>query len=245
MKLKAYAARTHQGPYRNLNEDDFDIDVINQLYFILDAYGGAGIGDKAAKSIKENIKNFYTRIAPDPEATMPFYYSPKYLLEGNALINAMRFSHKILYDQNRKRDIQLRAGASCLSFAMSDHIMTMAATGNCVCYLYRQKELRRLIDEDSIFFSAPDSYQAHLKTAPLSGIGLFEDLHLVVRELKVLEDDLFLLMTDGVYSRLSFQEIHSSLEHSDKALPELVDKLFTLSNSRGNLDNQTTLLLRF
>lgn len=247
MKLKAYAAHTHSGPYRNLNEDDYEVDLTHQLYLIFDGYGGQGVGDFTVKLAKEYIKNFYTRIAPDPDATMPFYYSPKYLLEGNALINALRFAHKMIFDLNRKKELHQRGGASCTALAMADQIVTCISTGNCVCYVYRSGELRRLVDEDSLFCFTSDHFYRHLKTAPLSGIGLFEDLHYTVREFRVLEDDLFLLMSDGIYSYIEHQELchHITSLYSRSTLQEMLERLFSIANSRGNLDNQTALFLRF
>ncbi len=58
IKLKSYAAQTHQGPSLKVNEDDIEIDLSNKLYLIMDGFGGAGIGDTAIQKIKELIKNF-------------------------------------------------------------------------------------------------------------------------------------------------------------------------------------------
>ncbi|MFT6604380.1 MAG: serine/threonine protein phosphatase PrpC, partial [Bacteriovoracaceae bacterium] len=69
MKLKSYSAHTHQGPHLQINEDDVEIDLINQLYIIFDGFGGSAIGDKAVQEIKQTIKNFYTKIGGDPDAT--------------------------------------------------------------------------------------------------------------------------------------------------------------------------------
>lgn len=44
MKLKSYAAKTHQGPYLEINEDGYEFDFENELYMILDGFGGSGIG---------------------------------------------------------------------------------------------------------------------------------------------------------------------------------------------------------
>ena len=99
MDLKIFSAETHQGPYLNINEDGCDYDFSNNIYMILDGFGGSGVGDKVVREIKDNIKRFYTQIASDINATMPFFYSPKYLIEGNALINSLIFCsfHKLLH----------------------------------------------------------------------------------------------------------------------------------------------------
>lgn len=103
MRLKSFSAHSDQGPYLQINEDSYDFDLDNNLYMILDGFGGVGVGDIAISSLKENIKKFYTQVSEDPDATLPFFFSPKYLLEGNALINSILYSHNLLVKENMKK----------------------------------------------------------------------------------------------------------------------------------------------
>ena len=147
MKVKAYAAQSHQGPYLEVNEDGHEADVINGLYMVLDGYGGSGIGDKAVDLVRKKVKHFFTRINEDSNATLPFYYSKKYLLEGNALINAVHFAHRNLMDENEKLDLSSRGGASGVLTSLSDNIVTIVSTGNCRAYLYRKGRIENIIRE--------------------------------------------------------------------------------------------------
>jgi serine/threonine protein phosphatase PrpC len=79
----------------------------------------------------------------------------------------------------------------------------------------------------------------------MSGVGLFEDLHYNVRELKMSAGDLVVLLSDGVYSRLSAEEIKYTIEKNLESELDIIKELFRLSNSRGNLDNQSGLVLQF
>ncbi|MBF0298782.1 MAG: SpoIIE family protein phosphatase [Oligoflexia bacterium] len=245
MKLKSYAAKTNQGPYLNINEDGYELDLMNELYMIFDGFGGPGIGDKCVSTLKDNIRNFYSKVVEDPESTMPFYYSFKYLLEGNALINAMHFTQKLLNKENKKVDISLRAGASSLVCALSDDIMTLASVGNCLCYLYRNGELLKAANEDTLNIYPLNNENSYLKTTPLSAFGLFEDLHLQSREIKIEEGDLYIMMTDGAYSRIKPNELVNFIIRSNNQQNYIIDKIFDASNSKGNLDNQTAILLQF
>src|SRR5690554_2697171 len=101
MKLKSYTAKTHQGPYLHINEDEVDVDLRNKIYMLIDGFGGSGIGDRVAKEVKETIKRFYTRVGGDPDSTLPFFFSHKYLIEGNALINSMHYAHSLIKKDNR------------------------------------------------------------------------------------------------------------------------------------------------
>ncbi|MEI8347163.1 MAG: hypothetical protein WCG27_06835, partial [Pseudomonadota bacterium] len=89
IQLKSYAGKTHQGPHLQVNEDCYEVDLCNRLYLVIDGIGGAGIGNRYSALFKDGIKQFYTRLGGDPDATRPFYFGHRYLLEGNALINSL------------------------------------------------------------------------------------------------------------------------------------------------------------
>lgn len=78
-EIKSYAMKTHQGPFLNLNEDLVEVDLVNNLFMVIDGFGGSNIGDKAASMVRDSLKRSFTKIASDPDSTLPFYFSHKYL----------------------------------------------------------------------------------------------------------------------------------------------------------------------
>lgn len=245
MRLKSFSAHSDQGPFLQINEDSYDFDLDNNLYMILDGFGGVGIGDIAISTLKENIKKFYTQVSEDPDATLPFFYSPKYLLEGNALINSLLFSHNLLVKDNMQKEISQRAGASAIVMSKAESIMTLASVGNCTSYIYRKGIFKKIFIEDSFKFLSNDNYESHLKTVPLSGFGLFPDLYYQVKEVRLFEDDLLVLMSDGVYARLEEDEIKDVISNPKLKPKKKITELFNMANSRGNIDNQTAMILEF
>ncbi len=243
-QLKSYFARTDQGPHLQVNEDGQDIDLVNQLFLILDGYGGSNIGDEAVRVAKETIKKFYTKVGGDPDSTLPFFYSYKYLLEGNTLINSMHCAHESIKSLNAKREMSGKGGASVIGASLSENIMTLVSTGNCLCYLYRRGSLDLILRPDNQQFLGHDDFEIYYHTIPMSGLGLFEDLHLRVEEVRVLPGDLFVLMTDGVYSRVARKEVKYVIEKKISSNKK-IDEMFEQANKRGNLDNQTTIFLQF
>lgn len=236
---------SHQGPHLNLNEDFVEADLVNNLYMVIDGFGGSNIGDRASLMIRDNIKRSYTKIANDPESTLPFFFSHKYLIEGNALINALHNAHQAVLRENEKKSMNARGGGSVLCAAMAENILTLVSTGNCGAYLYRKGHLAQEILPDSLRDLSRDRFSSYLHTAPLSGVGLFEDLHYQVKELKIASGDIVLLLTDGVYARLEESEIKYTVEKNLEDELEIIKELFKLANDRGNLDNQSALVLQF
>lgn len=245
IELKSYGMQSHQGPHLNLNEDLVEADLVNNLFMVVDGFGGSNIGDRAAMMIRDNLKRSFTKIAIDPEATLPFFYSHKYLIEGNALINAFHTAHQNVNRDNESKSLNNRGGGSVIAAAVAENILTLVSTGNCVAYLYRKGHLSIEVLPDSLANLSRDPYQSHLHSVPMSGIGLFEDLHYTVRELKITEGDIVIMLTDGAYARLNADEIKYTIEKNLESELDAIKELFKLSNDRGNLDNQSAIVLQF
>jgi serine/threonine protein phosphatase PrpC len=244
-EIKSYAMKTHQGPFLNLNEDLVEVDLVNNLFMVIDGFGGSNIGDKAASMVRDSLKRSFTKIASDPDSTLPFYFSHKYLIEGNALVNALQVAHQNLSRENDSKSLDTRGGASVVCGALAENILTLISTGNCQAYLYRKGHLTVEIMADSLLNVSRDRQASHFQNAPMSGVGLFEDIHYQTREIKICSGDLVILLSDGVFSRLAEDEIKFLIDNHSGNEMETINELFKLSNDRGNLDNQTALLLHF
>ena len=245
MELKKFSAQSHQGPFLDINEDGYDFDFENDLYMVFDGFGGNGIGDLAVDNLKTNIKSFFNNFVKDRNSTLPFFFSQKYLIEGNALINAALLSHEKLYKSNISGDHSKQAGATGIIAVKSESILSILSVGNCRCYLSKKGVIYSIFADDSFRFLNSDLYESHNCQIPLSAFGLFSDLSYQLREIRVSEGDKVLFVTDGVYSRLNDQEILSSISTQTIDINSKIKDLFELANQRGNLDNQTCMILEF
>ena len=245
VNIKSYTIKSDQGPYLQINEDDVHLDLPNKLFMVLDGFGGSGVGDKAAETVKNKVTEFYTKIGGDPDSTLPFYYSKKYLLEGNALVNAIYSAHEHLKSVEHSKPVDKRGGAAGVFACLSESVLTVAGVGNCLALLVRNGSIHSLFIPDDFRMYALDDHISHFYSLPMSGLGLFDEVHFDVREARVKEGDSYVFLTDGVYSRLSVEkDIGRILDRSGSDL-EKIDQLFKRANERGNLDNQTALILNF
>ena len=232
-ELKSYTLETHQGPHLNLNEDLIDVDLGLQLFMVLDGFGGSNIGDRIVQTSRDHIKRFFGKISRDPDSTLPFFYSPKYLLETNALINAFRGTHEQISKENISKSINNRGGTSAIALALSENMATIISTGNCQAYLIRKGKIYSQM--------LPDVFA----NAPMSGIGLFEDFHYQVTEFKIFPDDGLIMLTDGAYQRCEMHEILEILNKNPDNEKASIQEIFRSANDRGNLDNQSAIILQF
>lgn len=244
MDIKSYAAYTNQGPYLQVNEDNCFANLDNQIFGVLDGFGGSGIGDIGTNKIAENIQQFYTKFGGDPDSTLPFFFSPRYLLEGNALINAIHYSHQESLSDNNKKDLSERYGASCAVGVIADSIFAFTVIGNTRVIHIRNSRIYRSYQGKTLRDVNRDSFDGHFQTSPLEGIGLFPDIQFDLSECRLREGDVFLLMTDGIYSRIEDSEIESFVNQHTIPL-ECVESLVNLANERGNRDNQSVVLMKF
>lgn len=245
LELKVYANVTDQGPYLQLNEDLIDVDLVNSLYMIFDGFGGANVGDKAARLVSETIKKFYTKFGVDPDITMPFFYSPNFLLEGNAIINAVKIAHEKLKEENSKIDMNNRGGASGVIVSESDNVLNILSVGNCTTLLFSKGEVREIFLPLNFELLSQNSYDRSFQTFPTTAFGLFSDLYYEMREVKVEQGDTVVILTDGAYGRLNLSEIKHILNQGKKSYKERIQEIFSLNNSRGNMDNQSVLILEY
>lgn len=245
MRLKAYAAETNQGPYLQVNEDGYDFDFENDLYMVLDGFGGSGIGDRAVEKLKQDIKTFYTQISDDPNATMPLYYNPRNLLEGNAILNSLMNAHQNLLKSNLEKPVNQRAGASAIVAVKADSIMVLVGIGNCCAWHFRQGRISKVITEDTFRFLSKDQFNYKFRTTPMNAMGMYPELGHCLKEVRLSEGDKIVLLTDGVYAQVSEEELLYILSRPAPDASDRINSLLKLSNSRGNTDNQTAMILEF
>lgn len=244
MNLKAYAATTHQGPFLGVNEDGYDFDLDLQLFTIFDGLGGSGIGDRAIGKLKEDLKSFLRRLSRDPEATMPLYWNPRWLLEANALINAMLNAHQVLYRENSPKDLNQRAAASAICAIKADDVLCVAQVGGCMAYLARRGRVEPLFIPDNLMFLSPEVHGPQALLTPATAFGFYPELGWNMREVRVQPGDQLVLLTEGIYPWVESSELGHVLMRGDDLHRKLND-LLKLSNDRGNSFNQTGMILEF
>ena len=243
--IKRYAYKTDKGQVLEDNEDDAEVDLKNEIFIILDGFGGSDVGVNTVKTIKETITQFYTKVVDDPDSTLPFYYNPQYLVEGNALINAFHKAHEVVINQNKGKDLSQMGGASVSAGVLSGKVLTVVSIGNCSVVGIRNNNIQ--------FIDYPESYDSFngevsnkfLTNFTLNGLGLFKFPSLSVREFFIEDGDKIIFLSDGAYNRLSLSEIKNIFCFSKLNDKEKINRIFHLVNGRGNQDNQTCMLLEF
>jgi serine/threonine protein phosphatase PrpC len=146
---------------------------------------------------------------------------------------------------NLEKPFNQRAGASALVAVKADSLVVLVGIGNCCAYHFRQGKISKIISEETMKFHSKDQFDFKFRTTPLNAIGMYPELGQQVREIRISEGDKLVLLTDGVYAQISEEELLYSLNRSSSDANERINNLLKLSNSRGNTDNQTAMILEF
>ena len=243
MKISRYAIKTDQGPILGNNEDGHLVDLELDLFMVMDGFGGVGIGDKAVEMVKQDVSHFLRHFGGDVDSTMPFFYGHRYLLEANALINALYLSHQNLLQMNLQVPISSRSGVCLAGVIFSANLATLIGVGNVRAYLIRGGAINKVINDDSLNQVLKNCDYPALGTFPASALGLFQDFQFSTTEIRTEKGDLLLFLSDGVFSSLGDVDIFQSCSGTKNNLMPRIDNLFGQANSRGNQDNQTALII--
>jgi len=236
MEIKSFAVLSQQGPFLTLNEDVVDVDFSSKLFIQSDGYGGSGIGDEVARIATDGVMKNFGKISSDADATLPFFYSQKYLLEGNALINSLLATHQKILKFNEGKKFGERGGASLLALTLSNLHASVVATGNVFLYLMRDGQLNLILKGDC--------HDANLHL-PLSGLGLFDELYYQATEIEMREGDILLSLNSALYSTLNKSDIEDALKQKVDDEKKCLWHLFETSNNKMNQLNQSAMLICF
>jgi serine/threonine protein phosphatase PrpC len=249
--IRAYGSFVDKGPARPLNEDACFIDAERLCFGIADGYGGNGVGDAAARQVLEKAAFFMKNGLGDSEVTLPYVFRSYLTDAGNLVFNAFLYANQILVDENRKRHINGRGGASALLAFATGNKMVVASCGSCQGFLVRRGRVQAITKARS-YNAARGQFQGSWNPKwafPLMGLGHAPDLEPEIFELQMEKGDLIFLATDGIYPRLAeddFAETFRALRTAkslDLGISEQNRRLAEIAVQKGGSDNQALITL--
>ena len=243
--LKKVFSYSDNGPFLNINEDDMAIDIKESLFAVIDGHGGSGIGDQGSTLIRETLIENYGNLVSDPDATMPIFYDPDSSLEVNALMNVLMLSNSNLMKSNEAKDYSKRAGVSLIAGVAIESTLHCVSVGSCFGLKINDKNLAPIFLPDSNYIFSMMQQTQEGQVFPYSFLGEKENFNYQVKSIEVELGEKVLLMTDGIYQRISGLEFLSIYQAAQGNTEELVNQLLALANDRGNKDNQSIIVLEY
>jgi len=241
------ASLTDVGLQRTNNEDSYlywepdsesDFQRKGRLAVVADGMGGYEGGQEASHLAVETVRDLYDRnFNGDPRET---------------LVTALRNAHVAIQAYAMEHPEFHGMGTTCTALAIVDHRLYFAHVGDSRLYLIRGGAISRLTRDHSYVGRLVESGivrsedaeshpQRHILTAAL-GSGLEVTPHVPESPIPLLEGDLLLLCSDGLWSLVNDHDLAMVAQTNPPA--EACRKLVQMAIERGGPDNITVQLLR-
>jgi PPM family protein phosphatase len=215
------------------------MDTNSLLLVVSDGMGGARGGEVASSMTVKTLMSEIPRL--------PKILSPHSRLE--AAIEAANFA----VWQKQQLDLSLKGmGATVTSIFIERDWVYISEVGDSRAYIIRDGSIRQLTNDQTILQFLLDSGAISQETAEkssyknvlLQAIGQQEHLQVACSSMKLQNQDIFLLCSDGLYGKVDNQEIQSTIYES-ASLDIAAHRLINLAKERGGEDNITLILAQF
>ncbi len=248
----SWAARSHTGMRRNINEDTWCARPELGLFVVADGMGGHAAGEVASRVAVDAIQTFAVETAAiDNHRTWPYPYDSSISLNGNRLKAALRIANRRIAEASTdSAELRGMATTACAVLVDGEHA-AVAHVGDSRAYLKRGAELRQLtLDhswvEEQVRAGVMDEHAArqhpwrNVVTRALAG---GEDPEPDVSEIALEPDDRVLICSDGLTGVVSHEDIARRLRASGD-LDTICSSLIDAANAAGGPDNITVLVLQ-
>lgn len=225
--------RTHVGTIRKVNQDAYANLPEKQLWIVADGMGGHKDGEVASNKIVGAFQNFEAEKTIGSTANKIH----QQLTEVNGeLIELATGKNEVI-------------GSTVVAlYAQQQHAIVIWS-GDSRLYLFRRGQLKQLSrdhnNESNLLLKgfSREEVKVHPYAQILThAIGGEEMVYLDAQILEVIDNDLFLLCSDGLNKEVSDSEIEACLEQMPYT--QAIDSLMELSLQRGGRDNITVVMVQ-
>ena len=242
------AGLTDVGRRRDNNEDSFHNDDEVGLYIVADGMGGHRAGEVASSTVVSSVKDYMEAFHTSPVA--------KEASENNmskaatAVCHSIELANRVVYQLSQDQGSYKGMGSTAAVAYFLKGTLVTANVGDSRIYLIRQDEIEQISQDHTLLAEHmrknpdwdPNSASIPMKHILVRAVGIHEAVEADVYEMQSLPGDLILMCSDGLTDMLSDQEIHQAVLEGG-GLPEVCDRLVSMANERGGLDNITAVLL--
>lgn len=235
------------GQLRNNNEDSALTDPDLGLGMVADGMGGHSSGEVASSiAVKVTRDKFEsmrrTRLKPGA-------YDAKYALEANQLAFAVQLANSVIYEAGNSAPENKGMGTTLSVILLNGDKIILAHIGDSRVYLFRDGTLQQITEDHSLVMEHVRQgllTQEQAEKSPLQNIltralGTQKTPAIDLKEVGVMENDRFLLCTDGLFKAVTVDKIAGIM----KAAPDgqkACELLVKAANENGGPDNITVVI---
>ncbi len=143
-------------------------------------------------------------------------------------------------------------GSTVVAAAFHGDKISVGHVGDSRLYRLRDKKLEQLTVDHSVvqellsrgLISAEEARTAYNKNLVTKALGIEPRVEPEVNEFQVMENDLYLLCSDGLNDVLDEETIKTLLETDNDELEPVVNRMINKTNNEGGPDNISVIIIR-
>ena len=240
------------GRVRTNNEDSFRIVEELGLFILSDGMGGEAHGEVASAMAVEAIEKYCEAEKEDSGVTVLEAVPENWTSQTRRLRNAVRQANHQIFQSAQKNSEQRGMGATVTTAWLKDARLSIAHVGDSRAYLLRSGNLQQLTNDHSLvaeqvrrgLITPQQAEESEMQSVLLRALGAHPEVEVDVDEVEVFPRDVLLMCSDGLTRMVTEPEIAGTLQA--ETIPEAAaEKLISLANESGGVDNVTVIVVRF
>jgi serine/threonine protein phosphatase PrpC len=240
------------GRVRTNNEDSFRIVEALELFILSDGMGGEAHGEVASAMAVEVIQKYCEAEKEDSGVTVLEAMPENWTTQTRRLRNAVRQANHQIFQSAQKNSEQRGMGATVTAAWLKDARLSIAHVGDSRAYLLRSGNLQQLTNDHSLvaeqvrrgLITPQQAEESEMQSVLLRALGAHPEVEVDVDEVEVYPRDVLMMCSDGLTRMVTEPEIAGTLQA--ETVPEAAaEKLISLANESGGVDNVTVIVVRF
>lgn len=238
-----FGNHTDKGNVREVNEDSMAFYAIKDGYLMVvaDGMGGHAAGDEASKLAIESIKNYF-------ESVNSFENIP------HLIIQAIEVANQNIYHYSQQNPEKKGMGTTVVLAFIHGNQISIGHVGDSRAYRFNPETGLQTLTKDHSFvqelvnqgiITEEEALYHPRKNEITRALGIHEYVVPDIQQHTIRPNDVFALMTDGICSLLTFQQILEILSNSHDTAQQMAEKLVHKANELGGYDNSTVQIISY
>ncbi len=239
-----FAELTDTGRVRDHNEDAIGSDPDIGLLVLADGMGGYNAGEVASGIAVQIVSELATEGAGrenrdeiDPHSGL--------MRQSIVLRDAVYRANKIIFQTAQSQTHCEGMGTTIVACMFYDNKVSVAHVGDSRAYRLRGGAFEQLTLDHSLlqelvdrgFYSAEEAQRSTNRNYVTRALGVEPTVEVEVHEYEVLQDDVYLLCSDGLPDMVEDEDIHLTISTFNASLDIVGKQLIELANDHGGRDN--------
>lgn len=243
-KVSAFGA-SDVGLVRQNNEDYFAEIPNLHFYALADGMGGHRAGEVASKEAVTSLVNILNKSLESTDESLD-------LSEMHGIIQyAIEHANQVVYKMGLKEPELRGMGTTLCCLFFNPQGMIYAHVGDSRIYRLREGKLEQLTKDDSLIRQLRDAgkidkngdQEVLYKGIITKAIGTGKEVDPSVHIGEILDNDLYLMCSDGLSDMLSLREIEEILNQTTN-IHQACQRLINGAKEKGGFDNITVVLAK-